>query len=79
MASLKLTPNQINISIVPRRVLWQERSVGPVWANAHDCVDAWHDVVRKVDRACAEIEEDFEVSVTGIARRRAEICERTLI
>jgi hypothetical protein len=78
MVSLKLTPNQINISIVPTRVLYPERSVAPVLAKAHDCVDALHAVVRKVDRSCSDAEDDSELSASGIGRRRAEICDQAL-
>ena len=35
--------------------------------------------MRKVDLSCSEAEENPEISVSGIARRRAELCERTLI
>ncbi len=50
--------------------------VGTVWAKAHDCIDALHALVRKVDLSCGEVEENPEISVSGIARRRAELCER---
>jgi hypothetical protein len=49
MPTRKLSDTQVAITVVPRRARWPERSVAPVWAKAHDCVDAWHNVARKVD------------------------------
>ncbi len=70
MASQKLSENLITICIVPNRGRWPERSVGSVWSKAHDCIDAWKNVVRKVDS---------EVSVSATVRQLGAICERTLI
>ncbi len=74
----KMSETEIAIRIVPKRVRWPEPSAGNIWAAAHRCVDAWHDLVRKIDADCAEVEEDPQLSANGIARRRAEICDQAL-
>ncbi len=78
MASSRLSENQINIRIVPKRVRWPECGTSNAWTKAHDCVDAYQDLVRGVDLACAEAEQDPELSGSGIVRRRAEICDQTM-
>jgi hypothetical protein len=71
---------QIAATIVPRRVArWPESSAGSVWAAAHRCVDGWHSLVRQADLACSKAEDDPELNVSGVSRRRAEICDRTMI
>jgi hypothetical protein len=60
-------------------VRFPDPSAETVWARAHDCVNALHALVRKVDLSCSEAEKNAEISVSGIARRRAKLCERTLI
>jgi hypothetical protein len=78
MTTLKVSAAQIAITIVPRRALFYDRSAGSVWAKAHDCADALQALVQKVDLSCSEVEEDPEISVNGIARGRAEICDQAL-
>ena len=72
------TSNEINIRIVPKRVRWPAPDTGTSWAKAHDCVDALQDLVRNVDVACREAEQDCELSAGAIARRRAELCDRAM-
>ncbi len=54
------------------------RSTGPTWARAHDCVDALQDLVRDVDLACLQVEDNKDFSSDAIHRRRAEICDKAL-
>ncbi len=42
-------------------------------------MDGWHSLVRQADLACSKAEDDPELNASGIARRRAEICDRTMI
>jgi hypothetical protein len=74
----KLIDTQIAICIVPKRVRWPQRNTSVAWTKAHASVDAFQDLVRSVDIACVEAEEDSELSANGIARRRAEICDQAL-
>jgi hypothetical protein len=47
-------------------------------AGAHDCVDALQDLVRDVDLACLQVEENKDFSSDAIRRRRVEICEKAM-
>ena len=78
MASQRLTENQISISIVPRSFRWPQSGTSVAWTTAHHCVNALKHFVRKVDFACAEVEEDRKLSTSAIAGRRSEICEQAL-
>jgi hypothetical protein len=79
MPTAKLSVLQIAATIVPRRARWPEPGAGSGWTAAHRCVDGWHSLVRQADLACSEAEADPELTASGIARRRAEICDRTMI
>ncbi len=46
--------------------------------KAHDCVDALQALVRTIDVACIQAEQDRELSAGGIARRRAELSDQAL-
>ncbi len=48
------------------------------WTRAHDCVGALRHLVQKADLECSQAEEDHELSASGIARRRSEICNQAL-
>jgi hypothetical protein len=78
MASQRLSENLIKICIVPKRVRWPEPSSAPVWAKAHDCVDAFQELVRNVDVDCLQVEQSKEFSSDAIRRRLAEICNKTM-
>ncbi len=78
MLTLQLTDVQIDARIVPTHLRWPESGTSTVWTTAHHCVDALKHLVRRVDLACFEAEEDPEHSASGIARRRAEICDQAL-
>ena len=75
----RLSENLIAISIVPQYVArWIERGTTPAWTSAHDCVDAFKGLVREVDLACLQIEENKEFSSDAIRRRRVEICDKAI-
>jgi hypothetical protein len=78
MGIQKVSDAQIAITIVPKRARWPEPRTGSVWAAAHCCVDAWHNLIRKVDLDCAEAEQDRELAAGGIAHRRAELCDQAM-
>ena len=78
MGIQKVSDAQIAITIVPKRARWSEPGTGSVWAAAHSCVDAWHNLIRKVDLDCAEAEQNPDLSASAIARRRAEICDQAM-
>ena len=78
MAHQRLTDNEIMIRIVPKRMRWPESSTNQTWAIAHACASAFDDLIRGVDVACLEAEQDRELSATAIRRRRAELCDRAL-
>ncbi len=78
MASEGMSENLIKISIAPKRARWPEPSTATAWARAHDCVDALHDLVRKVDTDCLKVEQSREFSSDAIRRRRAEICDKAM-
>ena len=74
----ELTDTEIAIRIVPRRLRWPAPGTNSAWTKAHACVDAFHDVIRKVDLGCLEAEQDRVLSASGIARRRAELCNQAM-
>lgn len=78
MAIYKLTDIEIAVRIVPTRVRWPATGTSVAWTRAQSCVDALQDLVRKVDVACLEAEQNRQFSATAIARRRAELCDRAL-
>ncbi len=78
MAKPKLTDTEIAIRIVPKHLRFPESGTSVAWSTAHHCVNAFKHLVRKVDLACSEVEENAALSVTGITRRRAEICDQAL-
>lgn len=78
MGTQKLSDTQIAITVVPRRVRWPEPGAANVWAAAHGCVDAWHNLVRKLDLDCAEAEQNPDLSASAIARRRAQLCDQAM-
>lgn len=78
MAKHKLTDTEIAIRICPKRMRWPASGTSVAWTKAHDCVDAFQDVIRKVDLGCLEAEHDREPSAGGIARRRGELCDQAL-
>jgi len=78
MPTHKLTETEIAIRIVPKRLRWPEAGTTIAWTSAHACVDALRDLIRKVDQACIEAEQNKELSAAGIGRRRAEICDQAL-
>ncbi len=78
MPTRKLSENLIAATIVPRRARWFKPSAGSVWAKANDCVNALQDLARKVDLSCSQVEENSEISVSAVARRRAELSEQAL-
>jgi hypothetical protein len=79
METHKLSDIQIKVRIVPKRLRWPESGTSVPWTTAHRCVDALQDLGRNVDRSCSEAEQDSELGVSGIARRRTELCEQALI
>jgi hypothetical protein len=78
MTPNKLTDTEIAIRIVPKRLRWPEAGTTTAWTRAHACVDTLRDLIRKVDQACIEAEQNRELSAGGIGRRRAEICDQAL-
>jgi hypothetical protein len=78
MASQKLSENQINIRIVPKRVRWPEASFATTWAMAHGCVDALQELVRNVDADCLQVEQNKDLSASAIRRHRSEICDKAM-
>lgn len=78
MTTRKLSDTEIAIRIVPKRLRWPESGSSIAWTKAHDCVDAFQDVIRKVDLGCLEAEQSRELFAGGIARRRAELCDQAL-
>ncbi len=74
----RLSNLQIAIRVCPKRLRWFERGATTAWTKAHECVDALQDLVRDVDVNCIEVEQNPDLSVSAIARRRAEICDQTL-
>jgi hypothetical protein len=68
-----LSDMQIKVRIVPRRLRWPESGTSIAWTKAHDCASAFDNLIRTVDIACAEVEEDPDISPAAIARHRAEI------
>ena len=78
MATHKFSDIQIKAYIVPRRLRWPESGSSLTWTRAHDCVDALQALVRGVDVACVEAEQDRELSAGRIVRRRAELGDQVL-
>jgi hypothetical protein len=78
MGIQKVSDAQIAITIVPKRARWPEPGTGSVWAAAHHCVDAWHNLIRKVDLDCSEAEQNPDLSASAIARRRAELSDQAM-
>ena len=78
MPSKKLSDIEIAIRIVPTSVRWPQSGTSSAWTAAHDCVDVYRDLVRGVDSACRELEQNRQLSACDIARRRAEICDQAL-
>ena len=78
MPKPKLSSTEIAIRICPKSLRWPESGTSTTWTRAHDCVGTLKHVVRKVDLACCEVEENAALSASGMARRRAEICDQTL-
>jgi hypothetical protein len=78
MLTQKVSESQIAITVVPKRVRWPKPSTATVCAKAHDSVDALHRLIRQTDFACSKAEEDSELNASGIGRRRAEVCDRTV-
>ena len=74
----KLSDTEIQIRVVPKRLRWPESGTTVAWTKAHDCVDALQNLVRSVDIACVEAEQDRQLSAGGIARRRAELCNHAM-
>ncbi len=79
MPQQRLSDIQIAARIVPTHLRWPHRGTTTAWNAAHASVDALKELVRNVDIACAEVEQDRELSAGAIARQRAEICDRALI
>ncbi len=78
MPKPKLSSMAIAIRICPKSLRWPESGTSTTWTRVHDYVGALRHLVRKVDLACSEVEENGELSASGIARRRAEICDQAL-
>ena len=78
MTSKRLTDTAIKVCIVPGRLRWPPPGTDIAWTKAHDCVDALQNLVRKVDLACLEAEQDRESSASSIARRRTEVCDKAM-
>ena len=74
----KVSDTQIAITVVPRRARWPGPEAGAAWAAAHRCVDAWHDLVRKIDVECSEAGLNPDLSASAIARRRAQLCDQAM-
>ncbi len=79
MPANKLSDLQIAITVVPMRTRWPESGTSVAWTKAHDCVDSLQEFVRKVDRDCLQAEQNEELSVEAIRRRRAEIYDRAML
>lgn len=78
MTSNRLTENQIQVCIIPRHMRWPEPGTGTVWAKAATCVHALQDFCRKADQDCLQAEQNEELSVDAIRRRRVEIYDRAM-
>ena len=63
MPSKKLSDIEIAIRIVPTSVRWPQSGTSSAWTAAHDCVDVYRDLVRGVDSACIELEQNRGTNV----------------
>jgi hypothetical protein len=74
----RLTEIAIKATICPTRLRWPEARASITWGKLHECVDALHAVVKMVDGACIQAEENPELSVEGIRHRRTELGRKAL-
>jgi hypothetical protein len=78
MQAQKLSDLQIKICIVPRRVRWPDEQSSPGWAAAQNCVRSFESLIRDVDNACLQVEQDKELSGPAVRHQRALTCDRAL-
>ncbi len=67
MTAHRLTDTEIAIRIVPKRLRWPQAGTTITWTKAHACVNALQDLIRKVDQACIEAEQNRELSAGASA------------
>ncbi len=78
MAVRRLTELEIKARIIPTHLRWPKPGTSKTWTMAHACVDALQALVRSVDTHCFEAANGGELSASGIARRRTELCDEAL-
>ena len=78
--SRRLTDVQIAAYVIPTAPRWPSREVGKTvaWQRLHDAVEALRVLVRVVDDGCLQAEQDQDLSLDGIARRRAALGRQAL-
>ena len=78
MPIYKLSDLEIAVRIVPTTLRWPQSGTSIAWTAAHGCVDAYRDLVRRIDMACGEAERNRQLSSSDIVHRRAELCDDAL-
>jgi hypothetical protein len=78
MPAHKWSDLEIAVRIVPTSLRWPQSGASTAWTTVHDCVDAYRDLVRSIDIACVEAEQNRQLSSSDIVRRRAALCDDAL-
>lgn len=74
----RLSEAEIQSRLVPTRQRWPDANTNTEWGKLHAAVDALHDLVTSLENNCRIAEDDSDLTVQGIARRRAVIGQQAL-
>jgi hypothetical protein len=75
-----MTDTEIAMRIVPTRLRWPPAEIAKTiaWDRLREAVDLLHGLVRAVDNNCQQAEQDIDLSLEGIARRREALGHQAL-